>query len=547
MRFADPLWLTGLLAWIIAALYLMRGYRPTRRVPFLALWPADASPSPRPRRQLPHLSVLLLLLAMLLALLSLARPQRLHRGLLQPPLLIIDRGAASLPAGSWARLTEALTRQFVGERRLQLHFIPGGELTSTGAELGAALAARPPLPIETSVELGQTLRRVTQPALVVSNLSLLPQPGILQLRDPATPRNLAILRLAAGRGARSEVLITCRNDSGASSAEVRVEGWTAGASAPHFAHRSRLELARGESQATVTFPHPLPEALRVQIALDDDVAADNEAWLMRTSAPLRPAVAAAVPEPLARLAASYSRVRLGDGADALPLSIGSTAVSGPGITVAGGIVGTPVPLSGARRLGDAAWVDLPLPETAIVTAARPSGDGWQPVIELAERPLLMLHEGPHRQAWVGFWSPEWTSGPEFAVFYARLMDWVAAGAGSYDARPLQVRNLALKPAVPLTRIAPWPGLYYAATGRAVALNTPAPAPATESGAATPGTLSARLAELRRGVRASDWNRAGYLIAAAAAALALCVHAWTQRRRTARVAAPAPQSPPLPRA
>ena len=113
MTFLAPIWLLGVLAWGAFAVWTWIGRRRRTWVPFLALWEApEELRRPKKGVEPPPVGLLLVLLAMLLGLLAMAKPvwrSATDRGRVT---IVVDRGASmsAVPEGKarFARLAEVV-------------------------------------------------------------------------------------------------------------------------------------------------------------------------------------------------------------------------------------------------------------------------------------------------------------------------------------------------------------------------------------------------------------------------------------------------------
>ncbi|HLZ97955.1 MAG TPA: hypothetical protein VKP66_08375, partial [Steroidobacteraceae bacterium] len=102
MQLLAPLWLIALIPWLGVAVWMLRGARESRRIPFLPLWRGmEVRPRTHRRMRMPPIAIALALLAALLAIVAAARPGFTASFILQDPVvLIIDRGLTMSARGA---------------------------------------------------------------------------------------------------------------------------------------------------------------------------------------------------------------------------------------------------------------------------------------------------------------------------------------------------------------------------------------------------------------------------------------------------------------
>lgn len=556
MLLLSPVWLIGLLPWVAAAAYLLRGYRPVRRVPFLAIWPKEASASPRSRRQLPRLSVVLLLLAALLAVVALARPAIRAPRHPAPPALLVDRGMSALPAERYRRLVIAVCAALEPcdpSVPMTVRFLPGTDVSCTVATLRETLLSRPPEPVDVSAELPLALaqlRAAEVPVLLVSGTQLprgIPEGWLLVLRDSEPLRNAGIESGSFVLSPSPQLMLRLYNNSSAWASEVEIKGWEG----------SRIDVTPTLSLTrTVELPHEgevaprfvelspdlrqgrAPAILSVRLTSRDDVAADDELWLVRQRAPIQPAQRGLPPE-LSKLLRAYLVVRqggetAGTGARKVNVTTGDLRPEESGISVPAAMAGgETISLRSAVQTPLESLGGLPLPPDAQVVGGGLPGGGWQTLVSAGGQTVVACRNSPQRQVWVGFWSKEWAQTGDFAVFYSMLLDWIAGGEVTYGSGVLRDIHRSLKPLSAESAPSLWAGVFESSDGP-VALNSPMPPSARSPLAAAagvlvnPASLPEQMQVMLVRMRSRELDSLLWLLSGALAVAALLVHGLRPR-------------------
>ena len=462
MFFASPIWLLALLPWAGVTLYLLWGRAQKVKVPFLALWEIPDRPPP-PRRSLtwPPVAVAMMILAMLAAIVGAARPAlrigQQHSS--RPVTLIVDRGVTMSARGhSDLRYREAgrlvipeLDRLF-GDAPVDLLVVPGQASLSPQSSvlspqsLPSALSRLVP----TAAATGDGLRAAVARALaetsglvvVVSDQDLGRQDARLIQVPPATDaENVDIVTLAARMAPQAQLLLRVRNQSSQTAATVSV-------STDGRTHATDVELPPRDQEKDYFLDLPsVGSTIHVVLQTADDLAFDNEAWLVRANSFPRIELRTAVSPELRHMIETYQRL-YPPGEDAPVIAVvaradqlaegergvvlGDTANRSPAhepvagtqataeLTVTAHSVTAHVDWSViAKRSGEAA-----------APPAMPSPD-WTPLVQVGPRVLLAESAGSVRRLWVGFDDPDFVRTPGYPMFWKDVFDYVGQGRETF--------------------------------------------------------------------------------------------------------------------
>lgn len=474
MIFTTPLWLLGLIPWLALTAWLLRGRHEDARVPFLKLWPAR-QPRPASSRALrvPPVWLIFLLLSILFAILGAARPQ-LTVGRSAPPLsFIVDRDLAlSARYGQSSRLrglretaAEPLRRAF-GRASLPVTTVPDGpeEVASSFRTLDALRST-----------VRQTLEQADGHVIVFSEQTLqLDDARLIQIALAEGISNVGIVNLAAREDPAPQVMVVLRNDSSLTRAELVIS--TDGDSTRRSIN---LPSRAGESSYFIDLPR-LGQVVSVALLTDDDLAADNRAWLVRQRTwPMIEPQSPLSPE-LAHMIDVYRRLRHGgDGSKRVAVTARADDSSDNEATV---IVAAPP--AAKRPPGGAVLRVEDHPITANIDWNRMVSDGrvaaappgaWRPLVTVGNQVLVAVREAPTRRVWIAFDSDTWARTSDFVVFWTNVLDWAGQGGEEFVGERMQepdgdwTRRDDLSDAVPLP-LDPPPGVYGRPDGATRALN-----------------------------------------------------------------------------
>jgi hypothetical protein len=546
MTLLSPLWLLALLPWAALAAWVLVGRRRRQAVPFLPLWEApEEIRRPKKGFEPPPLSLVLALIAALLALLALAHPRLTFasaRTTERTSTVLLDRGASMSAKGSsgqprFVEAARALAKVLAARHeaiRLDVHDVPA----STGwqgppADLANALATFPRTAVSTRDELRTALDTFAprgDPVLLLSDQDFGPLPAdVIPIRPDTSPHNAGIVTLAHRPG---QVMVTLAATHATSRTLVLQSGDRTLRQTVDLPADSQRNLFLNFEPATDTIDARLEGAA-------DDFEADDRAWLVRRRSWPTLEARSPLPHELRRMIEVYRRYRPA-AEDAPRVALGRPGdVKGdePAVLLAatdgpesprGDIRPTPHPITTGVD-----WTGL---STGASVAPGGPPEGWTVLLRAGDRPLVAVRDVDARQVWVGFESRAFARTPGYVVFWTAVFNWLASA--SDEAFTAGIVGPTLDPArrlLPETlpdHVDPqrWPGVFGTPTGK-LALNT---------GRVTFGTAGAenwstRLAAIPRAVP-TGIDLAPWLALAALTCLALAAATWERRR------VPAPRPP-----
>jgi hypothetical protein len=535
MLLTAPLWLLALVPWAAVTLWLLWGARRREWVPFLPLWQGSAGKK-RHKRSLepPPIALAALILAMLLAILAAARPAFRLRGAGGRLKVLVDRGVTMSAFANghprYVELAATLDRLLHGRwaGRIEIIDVISGQSRSTSADRWLAdVTAMPRTAIDTSSLVRSAVARELasgeDPVVLLSDHPAGANDARFAQLSPRRPlSNVGIVGLSARETPSVQVMVTIRNDSARTSAELRVQ---------ESARRIDLPSAGQEAHYFVDVP-TLGDSVEVSLAAADELEADNAAWLVREVLPARPEIRSSLPDAVRRVIDVYQRARPAREASptiAIVNRVSDLPSGDPGIVVESALTGPAI--AGELKVTSH-------PVTAIIdwfAATRgaklaPSRAGWTPLVTVGGHPLVAVREAPARQIWIGFDSPDWPRSADFVVFWTNALDWLRGrGAGdliSHAVAPLPPGWKPTTPQPPGVQVNAWPGVYSRDNGETIAtnaLNVPIE-PVLPDASALPRALLTASA----GRALSPW-----LLLAALACGALAALTWDRRDRIRR--------------
>ncbi|HEX8340968.1 MAG TPA: hypothetical protein VF624_08680 [Tepidisphaeraceae bacterium] len=481
MTFAAPLALVLLLPWSAAVAWVLLGRADFAWVPFVRFWPQSTVDAP-PRRKLtrPPLPILLLLLTMLAALLAAAGPGLPSAGT-RPFTLVVDRGLATTAAlaGGGAEAFERVTRDLAAATTLT--WIDAATSQSDERSLDGArgaLARLRPTAIDVAPRLPQAVRRALRegdgPVLVLSLTD--PKSNDARVRwwpPPAVVANAGIDRFAVAGGARPQAMVRVFNGTPARAARVRVADV-----------EEAIELPEAGASRDYFFDLPaLGESVTAELQVDDAVAADNVAYLARTTVWPRVEAAAALPPALGRMVRVYTDARPPVAASrsvaitADPAARGRVVIlAGAGATDAGLAGNGPPDLTPHPITRDVDWAVLlagPKPPSPSPSPppALPPGD-WRPIVRVAGVPLVAVRDAPEHAVWVGFDPSPAAGSAAYVVFWTAVLDYLGDGPAAYTSDPPRRPPPDWRHQTPALPIDAAPGVFQTPDGLR-AMSTPA--------------------------------------------------------------------------
>ncbi len=438
MTFAAPFFLLLLLPWAGVLAWVLVGRAEFARVSTTQFWDrTDTSTRTRRGIRRPPLAMVLLLLASLLATLA-AAGIGVKWGTTSDAIWIVDR-----QLDTFARLEkdDALRRHLFEDGLAgTVKLVPDSNIVrATGEETTGQLEAA----------IAEAIATADRPIRVVTAKRLAVDASRVTLVAPdAELRNAGIERLAVVESPRPQAMVTVWNGTGESKAMLRVG-----------ALQQAIDLPpRGASRDYfVDAPAGAAEWVKAELLLDDDVPADNAAYVARRGAWPRIEAGVAVPPAVARFIDVYQQARPA-AAGSPTVTISDRAVEGPALILAGG----GPPAAGAIRAADhpitrhVAWDDLQQWLGASVNRSPPGGAA---LVWVGDTPVVTLaREG---QVHVGFDLTAIAGRPEFVVFLTNVMDFLGAGRVEYASDPPRKIEAGWKSAEidPMIEMDAAPGVY----------------------------------------------------------------------------------------
>jgi hypothetical protein len=459
LSFAAPLSLLFLIPWLGLVLWLLSGQRHRVNVPFLELWSGPIT-GPKVKRtiQPPPSALAFALVAMLFAIIGAASPLVHSRQSSSRATLIVDRGVTMSAEPRRSQLYQSLPQIQPGEVILVPPWTGLGQDGSNWKD--APRTAIPTADLLPSA-IAHALASDAQSIIVVSDQVLARQdPRIIQIAPTSTPENLDIVRLALAASPRAQAMVRVRNQSSRSSCDLTVTG-----GGQTVTQTIQLPPRDGEVNYFLDLP-AVGDTVEARISPDDDLPADNVAWLVRQRAWPRIEVRSALPAELARMIDVYqshrpasehsSRVSIVEGLFALPSNEPAVAVLRQGTSAK--------PTSGriGIEFGDhpvTAGVDWRAVAEDAVAAESP-GEGWTTLLRSGPLVLVAAREQPVRQVWIGFTSAGFPKRKDFVIFWTNVLDWVGQGREEFTADSMQSLGSEWKlQSAPVAGFDPSPGIY----------------------------------------------------------------------------------------
>lgn len=579
MIFSWPIALLALLPWAALAAVLLWGKRRQVAVPFVELWRDELSPVRNRAARLPPAFVILVLLAALLAIIAAAGPAVRSSAGAGRIAILLDRGVTM--SAQPGRIEQAIERaRSIAEhaKAVQLIPIPGdGAIGTTPGEWPAVANAMPRTALNTRDLLRSTLRRRLAGdddlVIVLSDQALpIESDRLMQIAPPHALANVGLTHIAAGNG---QVMVSVRNQSdltqgalsvndqpSATASEIRRapspssgtpgQGQGQGGGSASIANQKsqrpppqpspgvpgagerasatrEIELPpRGETRDYFLALPPGADLIHVALQVEDDLSADNEAWLVRQPAWPRIEARAPLPAELARMIDVYASHRPpADQAQRIviartPADLGDS----PGVVVEVGApqIGSPLvvvdhPIVANVRFGPTASIKPP-----------PAEDGWTPLVFDEDHVYVAAREQPARQVRVNFDTSELAQRADFVVFWTNVFDFFAQGDGEFAGEPVKQLGGEWTPVNP----APgelWPGIYRRSDGALRAMN------ALDVRVDAP--IDRKPAESRAGpAQTGARNISAWILVAALICLLAAALAWPRRRRGRSLFTPA---------
>jgi hypothetical protein len=504
MSFGAPIWLLGLVAWGVVAIYLMRGRWERVGVPYLNLWPREGiAPSSRRARRLPP-RVAALLAAALLAIVAAGGPRAGHSGISRPVTLILDRGITmSVRRGTQRRFQTVAGNaadeilNILGPGMMRLVVVPGGDARIVDRSAWTdGLTYLDPTAADTQAALGAAAREALLDSqaivIVLSDRRInVDDPRLVRITPQDQLTNIGIAALAVRAEPAPQAMVRLDNDSPLGRATLRVSG-AAGPVAVDLPPRG------GAKNYFVDLRTAGPE-VEAAVRPGGNIEADDRAWVVRSQSSARLQVGCALPPEVQRMVEVYGKDRP-PGEESATVPISANDSSGPAVQIAP--ADTPLP-QGQVQLESSPITDG-LDWSAVagdgrIAVQRPDAS-WRAVASVTGQVLAAVREQPARQVWVGFRSAAWAGTPDFVLFWSKAFDWVGGGQDAYLSTTVGNEEL-------------WPGVYRRA-GHRIAVN----APAVRLEAVTPEDWQNKLAGLAAEAPIGPADLSGWALVGAIACL-----------------------------
>ncbi|HEY0009259.1 MAG TPA: hypothetical protein VGB55_11085 [Tepidisphaeraceae bacterium] len=477
MIWTSPLWLLLLFPWAGVAIWALRGRASAAAVTHLPLWDhASPLPTATRARRLPPFFVILLLLAALACLLAAAGPAiRSSRGM--AVTLIVDRSLLTAAALRKAPLSAAAVFGDNQPGAVRWVEVPGATSSKTRDEAIEDLAQLRPTALNTNGMLHQIIAReqaAGAEAIVVITAGAIEVAGVRVVPPTASLQNAGIETLSVSTEGKPAAMVRIWNGTEQRSATLIVGNVT-----------SPIELSpAGESRNFFVELPSLEESVSARLVIDDDIAADNTAYIARRSGRARLEARTALPPDLDRMIAIYTQQN--------PPTTLQVAVVGQGEFDTGSFSAAHI-VSGRSQAIEVARLQIDLSHAvgrdvdwqSVLTGARatalPSMPGAKVLIRQDEKIFLAASDSPARRVWSGLDVPQWSTQSDFVVFWTNIFDFLTGDSLSYSAQPVRSIPADWTPIVSDPSVDASPGLYRTPEGTvalSVSVVKPLPLPAS---------------------------------------------------------------------
>lgn len=506
--FYAPIWLVGLLPWMAVVTLLLLGRHRRVDVPFIDLW-KGVVPARQAKRgmKLPPIGLAAALAAMLLAILAAARPGIRNKSVGKTVTIIVDRGitmsargrsaltlpsppSPGVPGEGVIRYRELIRtagpmilREF-GNGPVELVIVPSGETVKTDRNSWAKLAeAQKPTAVDSGASLrAEVRRRLGEGSAVIVVLSDQPldiaDERLVRIEPDAKLSNVGIIKLAAREGQTSQVMVRVRNQSALSRATLNMFVDGTGIAKLDV----ELPPTGAERDYFVDVPK-LGKVIRAELKAEDELPADNVAWLVREQA--WPIVEARTPlrAEVQRMVELYARQR--------PSGAGSKRVA---IVAAGEETPTNEPavvlaMPSSEVPGESSGDEVKVVDHAVTQAvqdwsgamkgatlaAEPTGAEWASVVSVGGKTAVAVRAAGARQVWVGFENPRFGQSANFVIFWTNVLTWVGEGGDTFASGvtgQLGSGWTSVESNGNAGEAGLWPGLYRRSDGVMRAVNSP---------------------------------------------------------------------------
>lgn len=499
MTFAAPLFLTLLLPWAAVGVWLMWGRHSATRVPFIELWRGSvAKPSTSRQFHPPPMAIIAALSAMFLAIVAAAQPV-VRTASPAAVVMIIDRGitmsAGDRLAGAMKEAEELVARKMPGARVEKIN-VPDVERS--------ALDTREML----RSAVGSALQRTEGPVVVVSDQPVQDDPRVVQIAPVGAVENVGIVSFSIRERPSVKAMVQVRNDSTRGRAELVVDS----------VQRSIDLPPRGQTRNYFVDLPKVDATARAELIVEDDLDADNVAWLARQRDWPRIEIRPPVPAEVQRVAQAYQKARPAGDVGAT-ITLGAANDSSVLVATGDSRAAQAVEVRDHRITGDIDWSKLKL--RPIDQAPPP---GFTPIVSAGSSPLISVIEQPTRRVHIAFDAGDFARTSEFVVLWTHILYWLAdSGGETLIASAMDTLTPQWTPQDPGKPF--HPGLYRRGDGAVAAFNGPAPVfpiPPPRRDAALATVLS---------TEHDNYNLLPWLVLASLACIALAAYAWPRQRLT----------------
>lgn len=415
MSLLQPWWLILLGPWAGLVILALRQYRPKVLVPYLDLWPREEPRDQQKRRgwRPPAFPVAMLLGAMLAGVLALGRPVWEGRRPTLPKMtIIVDRGVTMLAGGRDQRVADRalgiLEPLLAEDSEIRVIDTLGGDRLVSRGQLGQVLH-QPATPVDTQTRVRVLVRGQRAGGGVTVMLSDHPavDANVVQIGPENAVRNIGIVRAAV---TEKQCLVEVRNDTELTEATVVISG---------ISHRVQLP-PRGQARQ-YTLPADGDGMIHVHLDVADDLADDNDWWILPDKLAPKLVVSPAVSPVVKRFAAAYSATRTKLDGTTVQIVPANEAGADYCIIVAPAdrIVNVP-----ALRADHLILRNVRLPEQVLATSASLPVGEWQPILT-AGGTVILAADATHRRVWLGMELPEESA--EQVLLWTNIVDFVGSG------------------------------------------------------------------------------------------------------------------------
>jgi hypothetical protein len=351
------------------------------------------------------------------------------------------------------------------------------------------------------VTIDQTLADGQDPVMVLTDQTIgIRNPRLTVISPTHGVQDVGIVTIAARTLPVAQVMVSVRNQSTADHGVLSIR------SGEESVQR-QIKLPPSGQTANYFIDLPsLGDTIEARLSVQDDLPADDAAWLVRGVQPMRIEIRGLVSDTLQRMVQVYSHIKPPSAVAPITVIVNRADQLSSGD--AGVVVPPPdhVLAAGELRVTSDPLTKVVNWNAAIQGASvgKPPAGDWTPLGTVGNVVLLAKRESPGRQVWVGFTQEAWPKSPDFVVFWTNVLDWVAGDAMQWTAMPVQQISSTWKPIhTPPKNVQPnaWPGIYRD-SATLLAMNSDVPTFSTEE------TLPLNL-HLPPGTSNHSWSVAGY--------------------------------------